>query len=207
MKSALESIVSGGSSWREFNLRCSSSCIRLVSLPPPGDQHPSVSAPAQRSPSPASRSSPCPTPESSRTRTSCRPGQMPGQWWEWSPRPACLIRRRSRCACQNPPPSLWNWRTSSLPCHQHSKISWKMFILRWLKTSMKLQNLWRGYWCWIFFVLGSWMATPSMDTVNSALGVLVPSAFLICWLNFSFLIPSFTTSIPLGWSTSVDPRN
>ena len=42
---------------------------------------------------------------------------------------------------------------------------------------------------------------------NVTLGVLVPSAFLICWANLSFLIPSFTTSIPFGWSTSVDPRN
>ena len=70
------------------------------------------------------------------------------------------------------------------------------------------RNLCKGYWCWIFFVLGSWMATPSIETVSSALGVFFsPSAFLICWLNFSFRIPSFTTSMPFGWSTSVEPRN
>ena len=52
------------------------------------------------------------------------------------------------------------------------------------------------------------MATPSIETVSSALGVFFsPSAFLICWLNFSFRIPSFTTSMPFGWSTSVEPRN
>ena len=41
----------------------------------------------------------------------------------------------------------------------------------------------------------------------ATLGVLVPSAFLICWENLSFLMPSFTTSMPFGWSTSVQPRN
>lgn len=56
-------------------------------------------------------------------------------------------------------------------------------------------------------VFGSWMATPSMDTVSSTFGVLLPSAFFSCWLNLSFRIPSFTTSIPLGWFTSVLPRN
>ena len=62
-------------------------------------------------------------------------------------------------------------------------------------------------WWSIFLVLGSWMATPSTEIVNSTFGVLFPSDFFSCWLNFSFWIPCFTTSIPLGWSTSVLPRN
>ena len=74
-------------------------------------------------------------------------------------------------------------------------------------SSAQYEILCKGYWCKIFFVFGSCIATPSTEIVNSALGVLEPSDFFSCWLNFSFWIPCFTTSIPLGLSTSVHPRN
>lgn len=57
------------------------------------------------------------------------------------------------------------------------------------------------------FPLGSWMATPSTETVSSTLGVLWPSALRNCCENRSLRMPSLTTSMPLGWSTSVLPKN
>ena len=139
--------------------------------------------------------------------TSCKPGQKPGPWSGWSPRPACQRQTRSKCGCQNQLLWQWSWRISSQLCHRHSKISWNKTRYNFLNNKSHPPHLWRGYWCWIFFDFGSWIANPSTETVSSTLGVLVPSDFFNCWMNFNFLIPSFTTSIPLGWSTSVDPKN
>lgn len=55
----------------------------------------------------------------------------------------------------------------------------------------------KGNWCSMTCVLGSCMATPSALIVSSTLRVLAPvSLFLSCCENFSFRIPSLTTSIP-----------
>ena len=74
-------------------------------------------------------------------------------------------------------------------------------------SSAQYDILCNGYWCKIFFVFGSCIATPSTEIVSSALGVFDPSDFFNCWLNFNFWIPCLTTSIPFGLSTSVHPRN
>ena len=100
-------------------------------------------------------------------------------------------------------------------------------------SSAQYEMRWRGYWWRIrysmkqwntmrwsrksslfgfrldrrTFPLGSWIATPSTETVNSTLGVRWPSALRSCWEKRSLRIPSFTTSIPLGCSTSVFPKN
>lgn len=58
----------------------------------------------------------------------------------------------------------------------------------------------------VVFVFGSCIATPSMLIVSSTFGVFVPSLFFSCWLNFNLQIASLTTSMPLGWSTSVLPK-
>ena len=55
--------------------------------------------------------------------------------------------------------------------------------------------------------LGSWMATPSTETVSSTLGVRWPSALRSCCEKRSLRMPSLTTSMPFGWSTSVLPKN